>query len=141
MINKFGSDLIEVCKSYSLRILNGRTGSDKQIGEYTFIGPNGNSVIDYGICSVDLYKCTEHFEIGTRTESCHSPIIITYDLKDTNMIYSENEDYAELRTKYIFDRNNINQFKERITDISKLVRVQNLVTRQSLLHMILRILI
>ena len=32
------------------------------------------------------------------------------------MIYSENEDYAELRTKYIFDRNNINQFKERITD-------------------------
>ena len=70
MINKFGSDLIELCKTYSLRILSGRTGSDKQIGEYTFIGPNGNNVIDYGICSVDL------FEIGTRTESCHSPIII-----------------------------------------------------------------
>ena len=32
------------------------------------------------------------------------------------MVYSENEDNAELRTKYIFDRNNINQFKERITD-------------------------
>ena len=116
VVNTFGSDLLELCKAYSLRILNRRTGSDKQIGEYTFIGPNGNSVIDYGICSKYLYKLVENFEIDTRTESCHSPIIITYKLRSPEIAYSENEEAPELRTRYIFDQNNINKYKLSIQD-------------------------
>ena len=69
---------------------------DKQIGEFTFIGPNGNSLIDYGISSEYLYKHTENFEIGTRTESCHLPIIITYDLRGPEINYSENEETPQL---------------------------------------------
>ena len=114
VVNKFGSDLLEFCKSYSLRILNGRMGTDKQIGEFTFVGPTGNSVIDYGICSDYLCKRIENFEIGDRTESCHFPIIITFDLSGPEIANCEYEDNPQFRTRYIFDQINIDQYKQSI---------------------------
>ena len=34
-----------------LQICNGGIGEDKDIGQFTFVGPNGNSVIDYILCA------------------------------------------------------------------------------------------
>ena len=79
-------------------------GIDKQIGEFTFVGPTGNSVIDYAICSDHLYKCIENFEIGDRTESCHFPVIITFDLSVPEIANCEYEDNPQFRTRYIFDQ-------------------------------------
>lgn len=36
-----GRRLLEFCKDYSFYIVNGRLGQDKNIGNYTYIGPNG----------------------------------------------------------------------------------------------------
>ena len=86
-------------------------GTDKQIGEFTFVGPTGNSVIDYGICSDYLCTRIENFEIGDRRESCHFPVIITFDLSGPEIANCEYEDNHQLRTRYIFDQINIDQYK------------------------------
>lgn len=44
-INIYGGKLIEMCKSYNIRILNGRTLSDQE-GAYTSCQYNGKAVVD-----------------------------------------------------------------------------------------------
>ena len=47
--NGHGEKLINICRSFNLMILNGRTDGDP-LGSYTFCDPNiGSSMIDYGI--------------------------------------------------------------------------------------------
>ena len=47
-VNNNGKKLIELCKCHDLCIVNGRIGSDKNIGNTTF---DGTSLIDYVICT------------------------------------------------------------------------------------------
>ena len=54
-INKNGKNLISMCQSLDLCILNGRLGSDKYIGKQTcFKSQQGDSVIDYIISDEKL---------------------------------------------------------------------------------------
>ena len=73
-INKFGKDLLNMCSTHKLYICNGLLGADKNVGNFTFIGQNGASVIDYLICSESVLQYISQFEIGTKTESSHFPI-------------------------------------------------------------------
>ena len=45
MINNSWKNLIELCKTCDLRIINGRVGDDAGIGNYTFMKHCGQSVI------------------------------------------------------------------------------------------------
>ena len=54
-INKNGKKLIEMCKMSNLKILNGRMGRDRVIGNYTCCTSRGKSVIDYVIASVSFF--------------------------------------------------------------------------------------
>lgn len=49
-LNNNGTMLLDLCKQTGLRILNGRCRNDKY-GSYTYIGPNGSSLVDYVITS------------------------------------------------------------------------------------------
>merc|ERR1711872_195169 len=44
-------------------IVNGRTGSDRDIGDVTFQGHNGNSTIDYCITSPDIIPHNHDFQV------------------------------------------------------------------------------
>lgn len=46
-INNNGLLLLDFCKQTGLRIMNGRVGSDKGVGKYTFVGHRGCSLVDY----------------------------------------------------------------------------------------------
>ena len=55
-IDKHGRDLLDLCKSTNMVILNGRIGLDKGIGHFTRIDTTGCSVVDYllpSICMID----------------------------------------------------------------------------------------
>lgn len=54
VVNKSGYELLNFCKSYSLRIINSRIGADKDVVVFTFNGSLGNSFIDYAICGEDM---------------------------------------------------------------------------------------
>ena len=47
--NAQGNALLQFCKMHGHRIVNGRTGSDKGVGEFTCINIQGKSVVDYVI--------------------------------------------------------------------------------------------
>ena len=59
--NNEGNLLVEICKCNNLLILNGRCGTDKGIGEFTF---RNASVIDYSIASAHALKLVKDFNIN-----------------------------------------------------------------------------
>ena len=76
--NPFGLKLIKLCETLGLVILNGRINGDA-CGRFTFHGVRGSSVIDYGICSLSLYKHISSFIVNDCPwYSDHSPISITF---------------------------------------------------------------
>ena len=74
-VNTFGSQLKNFCQVHHAVILNGCTESDKA-GQYTFISPHGDSVIDYCILIADYLPFTIDMLVGNRVESHHMPIEI-----------------------------------------------------------------
>ena len=53
--SEYGLQLLDLCKTANLLILNGRVGSDKGMGEYTRMDTTGNSVVDYVINSFKAF--------------------------------------------------------------------------------------
>lgn len=118
-VNKFGRDLISFCIAYSLPIVNGRVGDDINVGGFTYVGPSGNSVIDYVRCSQDLFHLIINFSIERRTESSHFRLSCTIEtyieltenlpetLNDTPKIYTNT-------AKYKFNDDTVKQFRNRL---------------------------
>ena len=73
VVNNEGKMLLNFCKANGLRILNGRSGNDLD-GNFTFIGRQGSSTIDFGIVSEYLLDQVSDFRVGARIESTHFPI-------------------------------------------------------------------
>ena len=61
--NVSGRNLIELCKTHDLCIVNGRFGHDRGIGDYTCYTHNGASAIDYAIVSPGLLTKTNDFSV------------------------------------------------------------------------------
>ena len=81
VITSSGRRLVEFCKTYGIYIINGRLGRDANNGSFTYIGPNGCSVIDYLLLSQELFDCVTEFSIETRTESTHLPITVHFCMR------------------------------------------------------------
>ena len=116
-INNHGKHLINICKSYDLKILNGRTRGDS-LGRPTFHGKNGTSVIDYIICSQELLPSVKHLAVHPPTYlSDHSPVTSWINLCD--IIENNNNNEAEinlqkLHTKYMWEEDSKSKFVEQI---------------------------
>lgn len=108
IINSNGRKLLEFCRLNCLRICNGRLGSDKGIGKFTYVGSTGRSVVDYVIVSSALLKCFLKFEVSEPTilsDHCavkfgfeHGALLGKNHVKD---LRSENK----ITKKYMWDIN------------------------------------
>ena len=49
--NLYGKELLDLCISSELRIVNGHVGSDKDKGDFTCHTPRSSSTVDYTIAS------------------------------------------------------------------------------------------
>ena len=79
-VNKNGKNLISLCKSFNLRILNSRFGSDKGVGRYTCHTPRGESLVDYVLVSDCLVPHIDNFNVDfldTTISDVHSAIHVT----------------------------------------------------------------
>ena len=73
--NRFGDLLLDLCKSSSLRIVNGRLFNDKTVGKMTCYTHNGESVVDYLLTSFSNFSTINDFEIQNFNEySNHAPL-------------------------------------------------------------------
>ena len=62
IVNDHGKQLLDLCKTCDLRILNGRSKGDT-LGKFTFHSINGISTVDYIIVSHDLFTSVQGFAV------------------------------------------------------------------------------
>ena len=73
--NRFGDNLLELCKAVNMRIVNGRLHKDHSIGRMTCYTHNGESVVDYVLTSYSNFELISDFQVGDFIEySNHAPI-------------------------------------------------------------------
>ena len=68
VIDARGKRLISLCKSANLLICNGRLLEDSNIGEFTFLNNNANTVIDYVLANQHDLKYFSTFKIEPNNE-------------------------------------------------------------------------
>ena len=61
--NRFGSELLDFCKQTGMRILNGRTGVDGDIGKCTYVCGAGRNLVDYVIASPHIFSLVDTFNV------------------------------------------------------------------------------
>ena len=71
-----GEELLELCKTHNLVILNGRKTEDPW-GKITSYQWNGSAVVDYVITSLDIFKNITGFKVGDYSPwvSDHCPLL------------------------------------------------------------------
>lgn len=88
-INSHGKRLLDVCKMFDLKILNGRSHGDS-LGNATYHGKNGISVVDYIITDQNLFRSADYFVVEQPSFlSDHSPICAW--LRTTSKIVKDND--------------------------------------------------
>ena len=93
--------LLELCKSCGILILNGRTGIDKENGEFTRVDTTGNSVVDYAIASPVLVKPIKSFSVYSKLpESDHRPILFSISATKRNLKCFTNKQTSDGWTDY-----------------------------------------
>ena len=70
-INKNEKKLIDMCKLSKLKILNGRMGRNRVIGNYTCCTSRGKIVVDYVITSVSFLRDVVIFMLMSLIYVCH----------------------------------------------------------------------
>ena len=79
--NRYGKELIELCKSSEMKIMNGYFNRDKTTGEFTCYTANGKSLIDYLICDVHCYHALSAFAIEPlNSDSDHRPLVFSFNV-------------------------------------------------------------
>jgi hypothetical protein len=76
LINRFGQQLIELCKCFSLCICNVYIGVDSD--HFTFVSHLGKSVIDYAICNLNIFHLVKDVSVDDLAECEHFPIIAKF---------------------------------------------------------------
>ena len=75
-VNNFGKSLLDLCLLFDLTILNGYCEGDEE-GEFTFVSPQGCSVIDYFLVPGHLHENC-NMTVSDCLESWHLPITMTW---------------------------------------------------------------
>ena len=86
-VNARGNEMLDMCKSLDINIINGRKTGDL-FGSYTCFKYNGNSVVDYLLTSASLFQQISYFKVGDFLPwlSDHCPIHFTIQI--CNKFYS-----------------------------------------------------
>ena len=80
-VNNYGKRLLDLCKSLDMFIVNGRVGSDAQIGKVTC---KNVSVVDYAICTPNVLTCINDFfvnDFDPMLSDVHCAVCLTYAVR------------------------------------------------------------
>ncbi len=113
--NKHGRNLINLCRSTNLRILNGRKFGDT-IGNLTCFSHNGASCVDYALASQSLFDKISLFYVSEQsslTDHCK----ITAHLPNKKIVHNAqvNYDWTPLKNRYIWEEKSPENFCNALT--------------------------
>ena len=100
--NTYGQYLYELCTNYSLFILNGIEQCSNS-GRFTFLSPNGNSLIDYYLVSSDLLNHNLKMHVLSDIVSWHMPIILSIIFNVSNLDNADKSVAMDKPFKFIWD--------------------------------------
>lgn len=109
VVNSSGNKLLDICLSSNLKIINGRIGDDAGVGSFTNMSIKGNSLIDYVLCSYDLFPFVTDFIVHDfHTCSTHAPIQVNFDMK---CLPDTNDKNVNTYEKIVWDNVKTDEFK------------------------------
>ena len=88
IVSKRGKELIDLCKSYDMLIMNGRKIGDT-VGKFTSHQYNGSAVVDYVLSPSEFAQNVSKFSIGTfipwLSDHCplHTTLMLSYSKSST----------------------------------------------------------
>lgn len=124
--NASGVKLLDLCKGTDLRIVNGRVGEDAGVGQFTFMSPRGNSVIDYVLMAInlfplisefvahDLYSCSPHVPIQVNLKVTYSAKFFINDSIKINKLIWNNDRVDEYKSLLINEAGSLNLIVDRV---------------------------
>jgi len=122
--NRYGRELIDLCKSSDMRIMNGFFRNDKNTGVFTCYTPCGKSLIDYLICDHCCFESLQSFEIvPLNTYSDHRSLVFALKLLKPSVARNSLERInsgSNTRDKffrYIFDTNLLPGIAQHLTSV------------------------
>ena len=99
-INAYGKKLLELSRSFNLKIANGSVPGDRQ-GNFTCHHNKGASVVDYIVCDDNVFNLVSRMSVyPPRFKSIHSPISTTLDTTFQIEIPVENVDQSPPKIKW-----------------------------------------
>ena len=117
-VNKHGIQLLELCKSAGILILNGRIGLEKGIGECTRDVTTGKSVVDYAIGTLKLFKLVRDLRVHRKfPDADYRPIslpILTACIESNSRNRPPVE--WEPHAKYIWSHEGLNNLDDVMND-------------------------
>ena len=130
VVNSHGKNVLDICRTFNLKIMNGRSLGDP-LGNFTYHDMNlGSSAIDYGICNQNFYDHVNNFMVLPQNElSDHCQIITelnyrapianpdkdNYNWIKLNKNFKWNKNHTQKFTRCLENSNeNINEIKQRI---------------------------
>jgi len=114
-VNEFGKLLIELCCTFGIHFLNGRTQGDEK-GEITCFTGNGSSLVDYTIVSTALHSKIIKFEISNQDQYTHLPQVFTVrtgiDMYELNEKVQNELSNNRSRFKYVWTEQSMEKLIE-----------------------------
>lgn len=104
--NKEGRKMMEFIEERGYEVLNGNWEEDA--GEFTYVGPRGESVIDYAIVNQNAWDEVRRFEVGNRAESDHQPLEIEIAGEEIKRTRRE----KEIIIRTIWEEENIQKYRK-----------------------------
>jgi len=116
-VNSHGKELLKMCCTHSMHMLNGRTPGDTA-GHLTCFTANGHSTVDYTIASTLLFPLIIRYEIGDVDDYTHLPQTVTIlatDFRDPQKPQTGIDDLENMRlreeskkkARYIWSENSL----------------------------------
>ena len=100
--------LIDLCKQTGLRIANGRVSCDAGVGEFTFVGARGSSMVDYVIVSQDLLPKFMSFSVDEPniiSDHCVLSFSIIFDVLNSGASNDSTDvNETKIDRKYVCDK-------------------------------------
>jgi exonuclease III len=124
--NKYGENLLSLCKSVPLRICNGRKLGDI-FGSYTCYAPNGQSCVDYCLVSPRLFDRVQTFSVGqVSTLSDHCPVRAVLMVKVLTERFQDDYNFIESPSKIKWDKDISYRFENILQSPEYVLKAENL---------------
>ncbi|KAL6484036.1 hypothetical protein MHYP_G00089090 [Metynnis hypsauchen] len=115
-VNRNGKDLLQLCQSLGLYIVNGGLRGDS-LGRFTFCSPLGNRTVDYMVTDLDPFSLSAFTVKALTPLSDHSQITVFIKRTETNSTaHTQPSELYSIRRPYRWAQNSPEEFQKAIRD-------------------------